>query len=324
MKAFQLVLIKPSHYDDDGYVIRWWRAMTPSNSLAAVYGIATDCAERRVLGADVVIEIQVIDETNTRVDVPALLARFRRHGNFGCVALVGVQSNQYPRALDIARPFRAAGIAVAVKSLRPDVRVVGVQAAGAAAYPPSLAAGRPVSVENPATMADGIKVGRPGDVPFGIIGELVDEVRTVSEDELSAALLLCLERAKLVVEPAGASPVAALLSEPGAFEGPVVAVLSGGNVDPVLMERVLRHGMAAQGRYLAVRLRLTDRPGALATLLGALSVVDANVLDVSHVRTDPRLGLTEAEVELHLETKGPAHCAEVGQALREAGYTVID
>ncbi|MET8827080.1 threonine ammonia-lyase [Streptomyces sp. NPDC004610] len=221
----------------------------------------------------------------------------------------------------------AAGIAVAVKALRPDVRIIGVQAAGAAAYPPSLAAGRPVAVELPTTMADGIKVGRPGDVPFAICAQLVDEVRTVSEDALSAALLLCLERAKLVVEPAGASPVAALLSDPAGPrmpEGPVVAVLSGGNVDPVLMERVLRHGMAAQGRYLAVRLRLTDRPGALASLLGALSVVDANVLDVSHVRTDPRLGLTEAEVELHLETKGPAHCAEVGQALRDAGYTVID
>jgi threonine dehydratase len=217
----------------------------------------------------------------------------------------------------------AAGIAVAVKALRPDVRVVGVQAEGAAAYPPSLAAGRPVSVERPATMADGIRVGRPGDVPFGIVGALVDEVRTVSEDHLSAALLLCLERAKLVVEPAGASPVAALLAEPGAFAGPVVAVLSGGNVDPVLMQGVLRHGMAAQGRYLAVRLRLTDRPGALATLLGVLSVVDANVLDVSHVRTDPRLGLTEAEVELHLETKGPEHCVEVGRALRDAGYTVM-
>jgi radical SAM superfamily enzyme YgiQ (UPF0313 family) len=114
MKAFQLVLIKPSHYDDDGYVIRWWRAMTPSNSLAAVYGIAADCAERRVLGPDVAIEIKVIDETNMRVDVPALLDRFKRHGNFGCVALVGVQSNQYPRALDIARPFRTAGIAVAM------------------------------------------------------------------------------------------------------------------------------------------------------------------------------------------------------------------
>jgi threonine dehydratase len=101
-------------------------------------------------------------------------------------------------------------------------------------------------------------------------------------------------------------------------------VLSGGNVDPVLLQHILRHGMVAQGRYLAVRLRLTDRPGALATLLGVLSVVDANVLDVSHVRTDPRLGLTEAEVELHLETKGREHCAEVGRALREAGYTVID
>ncbi|BBC93983.1 threonine ammonia-lyase [Streptomyces griseofuscus] len=216
-----------------------------------------------------------------------------------------------------------AGIAVAVKAIRPDVRIIGVQAEGAAAYPPSLAVGHPVAVANPATMADGIKVGKPGVVPFGIVRELVDEMRTVTEDQLSAALLLCLERAKLVVEPAGASPVAALLASPDTFEGPVVCVLSGGNVDPVLLQRVLRHGMSAQGRYLAVRLRLTDRPGALATLLGVLSGVDANVLDVSHVRTDPRLGLSEVEVELHLETKGPAHCAEVGQCLRDAGYTVI-
>ncbi|MEV5978034.1 threonine ammonia-lyase [Streptomyces sp. NPDC052114] len=217
----------------------------------------------------------------------------------------------------------AAGIAVAVKALRPDVRVVGVQAAGAAAYPPSLAAGHPVSIVSPATMADGIKVGRPGDVPFQLVEELVDDVVTVSEDELSSALLLCLERAKMVVEPAGASPVAALLGDPRAFEGPVVALLSGGNVDPLLIQRILRHGMAAAGRYLSLRLRLTDRPGALATLLAVLSTVDANVLDVSHVRTDPRLGLAEAEVELHLETKGPAHCVEVSAALRDAGYTVI-
>ncbi|WP_018544161.1 threonine ammonia-lyase [Streptomyces sp. LaPpAH-108] len=218
----------------------------------------------------------------------------------------------------------AAGIAVAVKSLRPDVRIIGVQAEGAAAYPPSLRAGRPVTVPHPATMADGIKVGTPGEVPFDIVRELVDEVRTVGEDQLSAALLLCLERAKLVVEPAGASPVAALLGAPGGFSGPVVAVLSGGNVDPVLMQRVLRHGMAAQGRYLAVRLRLTDRPGALATLLAVLSEADANVLDVSHIRTDPRLGLTEAEVELHLETKGPEHCGEVVRALGAAGHQVVE
>ncbi|MBB5117307.1 threonine dehydratase [Streptomyces eurocidicus] len=216
-----------------------------------------------------------------------------------------------------------AGIAVAVKALRPDVRVVGVQAAGAAAYPPSLAAGEPVSIPAPATMADGIKVGRPGDIPFRIIEELVDEVRTVSEDDLSSALLLCLERAKMVVEPAGASPVAALLADPGSFEGPVVAVLSGGNVDPLVLQRTLRHGMAAAGRYLSLRVRLTDRPGALAALLEVLSGVDANVLDVGHVRTDPRLGLTEAEVELHLETKGTEHCAMLRSALREAGYLVI-
>ncbi|CAM5476015.1 threonine ammonia-lyase [Streptomyces badius] len=217
----------------------------------------------------------------------------------------------------------AAGVAVAVKALRPDVRIIGVQAEGAACYPPSLAAGYPVSLDAPATMADGIKVGRPGDVPFALVEELVDEVRTVTEDELSSALLLCLERAKLVVEPAGASPVAALLSDPKAFRGPVVAVLSGGNVDPLLMQRILRHGMSAAGRYLSLRLRLTDRPGALAALLATLTVADANVLDISHVRTDPRLGLTEAEVDLHLETKGPRHCADVEETLRSEGYRVL-
>ncbi|MDX2919874.1 MULTISPECIES: threonine ammonia-lyase [Streptomyces] len=217
----------------------------------------------------------------------------------------------------------AAGVAVAVKALRPDVRIVGVQAEGAACYPPSLAAGYPVSLDAPATMADGIKVGRPGDVPFALVEELVDEVRTVTEDELSSALLLCLERAKLVVEPAGASPVAALLSDPKAFRGPVVAVLSGGNVDPLLMQRILRHGMSAAGRYLSLRLRLTDRPGALAALLATLTVADANVLDISHVRTDPRLGLAEAEVDLYLETKGPQHCADVEETLRAEGYRVM-
>ncbi len=113
-RRFQLILIKPSHYDDDGYVIRWWRATIPSNSLAALYGIAADCAERQVLGPDVAIDIAAIDEMNTRIDLPTLLDRFLVHGNFGLVALVGVQSNQYPRALDIARPFREAGIPVAI------------------------------------------------------------------------------------------------------------------------------------------------------------------------------------------------------------------
>jgi len=114
MRKFQFILVKPSHYDEDGYVIRWWRAIVPSNSLAAVYGIAADCAARRVLGPDVEIDIDVIDETNTRVKIPELIARLRRNDNFGMVALIGVQSNEYPRALDIARPLRAAGIPVAM------------------------------------------------------------------------------------------------------------------------------------------------------------------------------------------------------------------
>ncbi|MCP3819014.1 threonine ammonia-lyase [Streptomyces sp. A3M-1-3] len=291
-------------------------------------------AATREYGAEVRLHGQVVDETLAAAQEYAektgavFIHPFDHRDIIAGQGTVGLEIlEQCPEVrtivVGIGGGGLAAGIAVAVKAVRPDVKIVGVQAAGAAAYPPSLAAGHPVSIDAPQTMADGINVGRPGDVPFKIIGDLVDEVRTVSEDALSSALLLCLERAKLVVEPAGASPVAALLSEPRSFDGPVVAVLSGGNVDPLLMQRILRHGMAAAGRYLSLRLRLTDRPGALANLLGVLSVVDANVLDVGHVRTDPRLGLTEVEVELHLETKGPEHCAEVGAALREAGYTVI-
>ncbi|MCK1795676.1 threonine ammonia-lyase [Streptomyces sp. XM4193] len=217
-----------------------------------------------------------------------------------------------------------AGIALAVSELRPDVRVVGVQAEGSAAFPASLAAGRPLALDAPSTMADGIRVGRPGDVPFRIVRDRVDRVVTVAEETLSRALLLCLERAKLLVEPAGASTVAALLESPDAFEGPVVAVLSGGNVDPLLLQRVLRHGMAAAGRYLSLRLRLPDRPGALASLLGELSALDVNVLDVGHVRTDPRLGLSEVEVDLQLETEGADHRTRVRAALRDAGWVVTE
>ncbi|ORT61072.1 threonine ammonia-lyase [Streptomyces sp. CB03238] len=291
-------------------------------------------AATREYGADVRLHGHVVDETLAAAqeyahDTGAVFIHPFDHRDIiagqGTVGLEILEQCPEVRTIvvGVGGGGLAAGIAVAVKALRPDVKVIGVQAEAAAAYPPSLAAGHPLAIDCSPTMADGIQVGRPGDVPFGIVEELVDEVRTVSEDDLSSALLLCLERAKLVVEPAGASPVAALLSAPETFKGPVVAVLSGGNVDPLLMQRILRHGMAAAGRYLSLRLRLTDRPGALAMLLGVLSVADANVLDVGHVRTDPRLGLTEVEVELHLETKGPEHCEEVASALREAGYTVM-
>jgi threonine dehydratase len=217
-----------------------------------------------------------------------------------------------------------AGIATAVRALRPDVKVVGVQAEEAAAYPVSLEAGHPVALERMSTMADGIAVGRPGDVPFAVIEQLVDSVDTVSEASLSRALLFLLERAKLVVEPAGAAAVARLM-DPSAprLEGPVVAVLSGGNIDPLLMLRIIRHGMAAAGRYLTFGVRVPDVPGSLARLLADLAGVDANVIEVRHNRNESSLSVHETEIVVDVETKGPEHREEVLGALRADGYTPL-
>src|SRR5689334_5734122 len=214
-----------------------------------------------------------------------------------------------------------AGIAVAVKAARPDVRVVGVQAEQAAAYPLSLAAGKPVPFANMQTMADGIAVGMPGEVPFALVRELVDGMETVSEESLSRALLFVLERAKLVVEPAGAAAVAHLLERAGQhMDGPVVAVLSGGNIDPLLLLRIIRHGMAAAGRYLQFRVRVPDRPGNLARLLADCAAIDANVLEVEHIRTGTTITVDEVEIGLQLETQGKQHCEEVLRTLRGKGY----
>jgi threonine dehydratase len=212
------------------------------------------------------------------------------------------------------------GIAVAIKSQRPDVRVVAVQAEGAAAIPASLRAGHPVPLAAMTTIADGIAVGCPGDLPLALIGQYVDEIRTVSEDALARALLLCLERAKLVVEPAGAAGVAYVMEHDDVLESPVAVVLSGGNVDPLLMVRVLRHGMTAAGRYLSFRLRIPDRPGELARLLAELAASGANVLDVEHSRTGRALHVDEVEVALVLETRGTEHREAVLDRLRGAGY----
>ncbi len=216
-----------------------------------------------------------------------------------------------------------AGIAAAVCGRRSDVRVVAAQAAGAAAFPTSLAAGAPVALTSMSTIADGIAVGRPGEITYAHVAALVDRVVTVSEESLSRALLLCLERAKLVVEPAGAAAVAAVMDDPTAFEPPVVAVLSGGNIDPVLLLRVIRHGLIAAGRYLSFRLRIPDRPGELARLLGVLAGTGSNVLDIEHQRTGPKLHLDEVEVALQLETRGPEHCDAVLAELRAAGYPLL-
>jgi threonine dehydratase len=215
-----------------------------------------------------------------------------------------------------------AGVAVAVKSLRPDVRLIGVQAAGAAAYPPSLASGRPVRLSTFATIADGIAVGCPGDVPFAHVSKLVDDVVTVTDEDISRALLMLMERSKQVVEPAGAVAVAALLAGVVQVETPTVAVLSGGNIDPLLMLRLIEHGLAAAGRYLTFTVRCGDRPGQLARLLKQIGDRGANVLDVEHRRHDPRLRLGEVEVALSVETRGAEHSDRLVTALRAAGYTV--
>jgi threonine dehydratase len=216
----------------------------------------------------------------------------------------------------------AAGIAATVAELRPDVHVVGVQAARAAAYPASLAAGRPVRATELHTMADGIAVGLPGQVPFEVIRSTGCEIRTVSEEDVSRALLLVAERAKMLVEPAGAAAVAALMAAPGEFEGPVVAVLSGGNIDPLVLLRVVRHGLASAGRYLQLRVVLTDTPGALAQLLAALAGTGGNVMHVQHVRTGVALAIDEVEIEVQVETKGPEHCEQVIEHLRAAAFRV--
>jgi threonine dehydratase len=216
------------------------------------------------------------------------------------------------------------GLSVAVKSLRPDVRIVGVQAAGAAAFPPSLAAGSPQKLERGVTIADGIAVLRPGDLTFAHVSKLVDEVVTVTDDDLSAALLVLLERHKMVVEPAGAAGVAALMS--GAHvpsRGPAVAILSGGNIDPMLLLRVIEHGLASAGRFLRLAVRCDDRPGELARLLTEIANQRANVVDVAHVRESPRLSFGEVEVALSVETRGPDHSTALISVLRAAGYRVV-
>ncbi|WP_405061513.1 threonine ammonia-lyase [Kribbella sp. NBC_01505] len=214
-----------------------------------------------------------------------------------------------------------AGIATAMQRDGMPISVVGVQAAGAAAYPASLEAGLPVQLAGMSTMADGIAVGLPGKVPFEAVQQYVGDVRTVTESSLSKALLLVLERAKLVVEPAGAAAVAAILDDPKSFKPPVVAVLSGGNIDPLLLMRVIRNGMAAAGRYLSLRVRIPDTPGGLATLLTQLAQLDANLIEVVHERISESLSLDEVEVALQLELRGEDHRERVLAGLTGNGYT---
>ncbi len=203
------------------------------------------------------------------------------------------------------------GVALALAHLRPSVRVVGVEAAGATPMLAALAAGAPVHLETVHTMADGIALHSVSALTLHLAERHVAEVVTVDEEEISAALLMLLERAKWVVEPAGAVALAALLAGKVPGAGPAVAVLSGGNVDPVLLMRLIEHGLSAAGRFLRLQLLLDDRPGALNALTSVVARLGLNVLAVEHHRGGAGHAANEVEVLLSLETRDPAHRDDV-------------
>ena len=218
------------------------------------------------------------------------------------------------------------GVASAVKQKAAlagrTVRIVGVQAENAAAYPPSLKAGEPVNIDVHPTISDGIAVARPGTKNFAIIKDAVDEVVTVTDDDTARALVMLLERAKMVVEPAGAVGVAAIMAGKVKNAGTTVAILSGGNIDPLLLQRIVAHGLAASERYLKLRVMLPDRPGQLARTAEIVSEQNANVVEVLHTRHGRALQISEVELELHIETRGKEHRKQVVKALRDEGYKV--
>jgi threonine dehydratase len=213
-----------------------------------------------------------------------------------------------------------AGTALALRALRPDIRIIGVEAEGAASMRRSLDLGVLTTLETVTTMADGIALRAPGKLTLALVGQLVDDVITVTEEEISQAVLLLLERAKAVVEPSGAVGLAAVMAGKISGEGPVVAVLSGGNVDPLLLTTIVNHGLSAAGRYLRLRVIFPDRPGSLATLTAEVAALGLNILDVEHHRTGVVIGINEVEVLLTVETRNPEHRSQALAQLHRKGF----
>jgi threonine dehydratase len=236
--------------------------------------------------------------------------------------------DQLPELATVVAPIGGGGLISGMASVLKrraaeqgrEIRVIGVQAANAAAYPISLAAGAATEISISPTIADGIAVSKPGKLNFAIIKDTVDEVVTVEDDDIARAMLVLLERAKLVVEPAGAVGVAAILTGKVRATGPTVVMLSGGNIDPLIMERVISHGLAASERYLKLRIPLPDRPGQLARTSEIVAAQNANVVEVLHTRHGTGLQISQVELELHIETRGPEHAEQVLTALRSEGY----
>lgn len=214
-----------------------------------------------------------------------------------------------------------AGVATAARGIRPDIRVVGVEAASAPATLLSRQAGAITTLAAARSLADGIALKQVGTLTFPVIEALVDEIVTVEEEEIAHAIVGLMEKSKLVVEGAGAVGLAALLyGKPGVASGKTVVVLSGGNIDVQTISRVVERGMLAEGRFLMIRIELDDSPGALARLAALVAELGANIFHVSHDRRNTGVPLGQAEVHLELETKGPEHIGEILTGLRDAGY----
>ncbi|MGO3833651.1 MAG: pyridoxal-phosphate dependent enzyme, partial [Microbacteriaceae bacterium] len=191
-----------------------------------------------------------------------------------------------------------------------------------AAFLPALSAGEPVTIKATPTIADGIAVARAGMLNYGVVAQYVDEIVTVSDDDIARAILILLERAKMVVEPAGAAAVAAILAGKVKAVGQTAVVLSGGNIDPILLQRVIGHGLAAASRYQKLRILLPDRPGELVRTAQIVAANDANVIEVLHTRHGTGLPISDVELELHIETRGREHGEAVVAALSADGYEV--
>jgi threonine dehydratase len=240
---------------------------------------------------------------------------------------VGLEiAEQAPEAEVVVVPIGGgglvSGIALTLAAIAPSTRVVGVEAEGAASMVASLQMGRPVGLDTVATMADGIALKSPTALTLAHVDAFVDDVVTVTEEEIGRALIFLLERAKAVVEPAGAVGVAALLAHKVAGTGPAVAVLSGGNVDSLLLMKLIEHGLSAAGRYLRLRLVVPDRPGSLALVTRTVADLGLNVLEVDHNRAGVQCAVDEVEILLTLETRDPAHRDEAVAALRAEGFRV--
>ncbi|PRI10230.1 threonine ammonia-lyase [Leucobacter massiliensis] len=291
----------------------------------------------RNYGAQVVLEGETFDETNRAAqrfvqDTGALFVP-----PFDDASIIEGQGTVALEILDTAPEVETivvpigggglvSGVAAAAKQWaaregRP-MRIVGVQSENAAPFVPSLQAGRPVTIETRPTIADGIAVARPGELNFAAVREYVDEIVTVSDDDIARAIVVLLERAKMVVEPAGAAGVAAMLAGKVQAKGATATILSGGNIDPLLLQRVIGHGLAASARYMKLRILLPDIPGQLVRTASIVAQQNANVVEVIHTRHATELPISEVELELHIETRGHEHGDAVAQALRDAGYTV--